>query len=394
MKKGIAILFLVALISSLVLAMVGCGGSTPAPTSSAPAQTSAAPATTTAPKTTAPASSAPASAAPATSAAPAGKVIELTLNLPIGPGATRYIGAIKPWTDELEKRAQGKVKVTPYFAEAVSPISQNYNSIVSGLADIGEATMDASPGRFPLLEQIFYLSTPSVFVKNKSKIINELVKSFPALANETKETKMITLHGAAHNNITTINKPVDSLKALSGLKINVVGFGLASNKMKAIGASVVSIPLADVYSSLEKGVMDGSIASTEILISRKWGDLLKTLTPVNLNTGVFYFAMNKSKYDSLPADIKKIIDDMSGDYASDLFNKFWNDGEKTYYDQWVKAGGKTYHFSAEDVAKIDSLTKPVIEQFVNDQAAKGLPYKDIYQKYLDLEKQESGPWPY
>ena len=44
----------------------------------------------------------------------------LSLNLPIPPIHNRWHFALKQWTEELNKRSSGRIRVEPYFAEALS----------------------------------------------------------------------------------------------------------------------------------------------------------------------------------------------------------------------------------------------------------------------------------
>ncbi|MBW1751056.1 MAG: hypothetical protein JRJ37_10255, partial [Deltaproteobacteria bacterium] len=72
----------------------------------------------------------------------ADNVIKLSLNLAIPQTHKRWVKAIKPWIAEIEKRSEGKVKILPYFAQSLSKQAEIYDSIVVGIADIGEAPLD------------------------------------------------------------------------------------------------------------------------------------------------------------------------------------------------------------------------------------------------------------
>lgn len=387
---------IVSLACLLILALVlgGCASSTP---SSSPASSSAAPPPSTTQSSAPPATSsttAPTTTSPSSTQA-ATKPIELSLNLPIPPTHNRWIQLLKPWTEELTKRTNGRVVVQPYFAEALSPMPQNYKSVVNGIADMAECTMDPQIGQFPLLGTMFYLSTPSVYVSNTTQLITELLNDFPVLQEELKDVKVIGLEGSDQNNIGTTKKPVKTLADLKGLKLNVVGGGLVADRLKALGISAQGLGMGDVYTALDKGVVDGTMCSMDILIGRRWGDSIKYVTPVNLSSGTFYFVMNKDKWNSLPPDIQKIIDDMSGDYFIEMANKFWVNADVSEYHQWVdKMGGKVTYLSADDLATLDKEVEPVTQAYVSEMDKKGYPYTQIYQKYLELEKKYSAPWPY
>lgn len=56
------------------------------------------------------------------------------------------------WGKEIEKRTNGRVKVTYFPGSILTPPTQTYDSVVKGIADIGQSLVGYSPGRFPLTE--------------------------------------------------------------------------------------------------------------------------------------------------------------------------------------------------------------------------------------------------
>ena len=71
--------------------------------------------------------------------------IVLTFNLGMPPIHQRWVNAIKPWCDELEKRSNGRIKIEPYFANALGKRSD---------------AMD-SPARSPSILRFFPPPTPA-----------------------------------------------------------------------------------------------------------------------------------------------------------------------------------------------------------------------------------------
>ena len=91
---------------------------------------------------------------------------------------------------------------------------------------------------------------------------------------------------------------------------------------------------------LTKGTVNGSILPYEIAPAVKMQDLtdyFTTLAPPQprLSTAIFTFLMNKQKYESLPPDLKKVIDNNSGANLVDAAIKTWDpievEGEKVMH---------------------------------------------------------------
>ena len=108
---------------------------------------------------------------------------------------------------------------------------------------------------------------------------------------------------------------VGKLEDMSGKKLlgpTRVIYGLLGE----MGATPVGMPVPAIPEALSKGVIDGTIIPWEVVPALKVQELVDTHTEfagdTALYTAVFALAMNKAKYDSLPDDLKKILDDNSG----------------------------------------------------------------------------------
>jgi len=322
------------------------------------------------------------------------EVIELTLNLPTPPTHSRWLKVTEPLIKKIEEETGGRVDIVPYHAGALSTLPENYDSIVNGLADMGETFIGAKVGRFPLIENLLSTSPVSLNLENTSTLMWELYESSPELQDEFKETKVLCLHAVLPQGICSVEKPITSLEDIKGLKYNVTGAPIGVQKATALGASVVSIPMADVYMGAEKGVIEAAIGSWSLFLSRNWGDVFKYYTPLSINQSTFYFVMNKDKWNSLPEDIQQIFEKYTGAYAADMYGQVWLQEELESKEVWEKEmGGTTVYFSEEELVKADALVAPAIENYIAEMESKGYPYRDLYQRYLELAEKQIAPWP-
>ncbi len=298
-------------------------------------------------------------------------VIKLSLNLAVPPTHQRWVKAIKPWIAEIETRSKGKIKIQPYFAQALSKQSDVYNSVVSGLADIGESPLDRKPGHFPVLENLFALATPSIVVKDGTLMFNELLEKIPQAQNDLKDTKILFVHLSAPACIGTSKVPVKRLEDLKGLKFN--SYGILGKMVKKIGAVPIGLPFPDVYMAVEKGVLDASLTTYTLLTDRKFGKVLHHVTPVTFGYSPFAMVMNKKVWEKLPKDIQIVFNEVDQNMAINLFNKIW--WERTIAAKKIfegSMGGKTYYLASDDLAKMDKIwsdyrTKIVKRMRVNPQ---------------------------
>ena len=95
-------------------------------------------------------------------------------------------------------------------------------------------------------------------------------------------------------------------------------------------------------------------------------DYFTTLAPpqTRLSTAIFTFLMNKQKYESLPPDLKKVIDDNSGPNLVDHAIKTWDfveeEGEKVMH---TKAKNKFVQLSVAETARFKQKVQPVFDRF-------------------------------
>ncbi len=318
----------------------------------------------------------------------------LSLNLPLPPIHMRWAGPLKKWCDEVEKRTNGRVKVEPYFAEALSPRSEAFESIRTGIADLTECAYEANSGQFPFHEGILSISSPNVYLENGCALIDGMYKKFPQVLKELEGVHVLFSHASTSLIIGTTNKPVRTLEDLKGMKIQA-NSAMIAERLKKLGVSVVSIPLSDLYTALEQGVVEGTTCSPELIVSRRWADNIKYMTALSTQNTLFYVAMNENVYDNFPDDIKKVIDDVSAEIGGKDMPRYWVDSDLVAMKKWLSemAGKEFILLSEADYAKAAEIMQPPVDDWFEMIAKKhGLPGKEMKQTFYELEKQLGAPW--
>jgi len=83
-------------------------------------------------------------------------------------------------------------------------------------------------------------------------------------------------------------------------------------------------------------------------------------------------AMNKDKWNSLPADVQKTIEGINKEWI-DKTGKSWDEIEKSGKEFTKKLGNKIISLSAEEHKRWTEAVKPILQDYVNAMKAKGLP---------------------
>jgi TRAP-type C4-dicarboxylate transport system substrate-binding protein len=163
--------------------------------------------------------------------------------------------------------------------------------------------------------------------------------------------------------------------------------GLSSKIVNALGGSAIGLPITDTYDAMSKGVIEGLVLDWGGLLNWKFGDLVKThiQSPGVASTVAFYTVMNKDKWNSLPADIRAIIDKLDEEWI-DRVSKKWADWENMGKTELLKRGGKIVTLSKEDNALWIEKMKPILNDYVQATKKKGLPGDQVLQFCIDYLK--------
>lgn len=317
----------------------------------------------------------------------------LSLNLPIPPIHNRWAHALKPWIEELEKRSGGRIKVEPYFAESLSKEADAFESVKTGVADMAEFSFDVAVGQFPFHERAMTLASPTVSVEQPREWVLAMQEAFPEVMNEFKGVKLLFTHAQTVGMLVGSKEPIASLNDFKGKKINVIGDYQVAQKVGALGASVVSMPIGEVFTSLQQGVIDAITCDYDLLVSRRFGEVVKHVTAVQTTCFVFGVLMNEDVYNGMPEDLRKVIDDVSKEYGGVIFDNFWTTVPYRSLDVWLKdMGGQLHVLSSEDYAEIDRRMQPVRADWIKAVNRAGYPGEKMSDKMRELQQKFAKPW--
>jgi TRAP-type transport system periplasmic protein len=122
--------------------------------------------------------------------------------------------------------------------------------------------------------------------------------------------------------------PIRTLADIKGKKLRVLAADMQQEMIKRLGASPVAMTLGDVLPAIQQGAIDGAVLAVTVDTTMNYFDAAKYIT----DTGQpFIFSMaflSKKWFDSLPADLQKIIEDDAlkaanevNPWAADFYNK-------------------------------------------------------------------------
>lgn len=307
-----------------------------------------------------------------TSPAVAAENAEVTLKVHhfLPPVANTHTKVIKPWADMIEKDSNGRIKVEIYPSMQLGgKPPQLLDQVRDGVVDVVWALPAYTPGRYPTVA-VFELP----FMVSTAEGTTQALQAFSEkyLKDEFADIHPLMFHVHARGVIHT-EDPVVTIEDLAGMKIRAPSRSIGK-ALAAMGATPVFMPVPALPQALSKGVVDGAVIPWEITIPLKISELVKNHLeipgPRGLYTSVFIFAMNKAKYESLPDDLKKVIDDNSGMAMAKWVGKVWDEIEAPGLAK-AKASGTVRQLSPSEVAKMREVTASVTGDWIAEMNAAG-----------------------
>ena len=144
------------------------------------------------------------------------------------------------------------------------------------------------------------------------------------------------------------------------------------------------MPITETYQSLERGVVDGTVLPYEGIGVFKLDEVTQFTTIGGLYTMPMIIAMNKSKYNAMPDDVKALIDSTTGLNMSMAAGKAFDDAEVPFRERSIKKGREEIILSPQEMDKMKESVKPLRAQWVKDMSAKGYPAQKVLDEALEL----------
>jgi TRAP-type C4-dicarboxylate transport system substrate-binding protein len=274
------------------------------------------------------------------------------------------------------QRSQGRVKITTYPSNTLLPAERIYEGIVAGVADIGNVSPHYVATRFPANDATM-LPLPIKDGWSASYAVNDWFHHFKP--KEFDDVHMFMVASCGPFALQFRDKPIAKLADAKGVKIRAAGVQ-AGAFVRALGATPVNMPMAEAFEAVSRGVVDGLLAPTESLKAWKHADVVKYVTrlPISFAAPNNTF-MNLNKWNSLPADIKKVFNDVVAE-ALEAEARAWHYGDLVGQEYFLsQAGRKFVELPAAEIPECEKMVAPIRDAYIAQH--KNLPGAE-YIKYL------------
>jgi len=286
---------------------------------------------------------------------------------------------IEPWVDRIEEESAGRIKfeIFPAMSMGGTP-PELYRQVRDGSADIVWTEIGYTPGLFPRTE-VFEL--PSIHLGSAKQTNLAIQYSLDLIKDDFKDIHPLLIHVHAGNALH-VSQPLDIYgdASIKGLKIRTPS-RTGGWLIEEMGAVPVEVSVAGLSEALSSGSVEGALDSFEGVSTLKLYE--QTTMSVEgrrkerFGTSAFLFAMNSDSYESLPDELKKIVDDNSGRAFAEEMGNVWDTAETTGKNLQYSSGGELVRLEEEPTADMIELSKKVVDRWIKDVASKDIKGKTI-----------------
>ena len=205
----------------------------------------------------------------------------------------------------LEQATGGMVKTNWHTASALGAVPELYTRLVTRIIDWGQFNAGYTPGIFPFSEMFeLPLRYPSAEILTRAMI--EIYKK-GYCNKEYGDVKFLFYYAIGPYQLWS-NAKITRVEDLVGKKLRCPSPTYVE-VTKAVGGVPVSFPSGEIYTAMQKGIIDGTWACADMAVAFKIGEIAKYVIMTNIGTTTQTWAMNNTPFKGLPETGKKYIED-------------------------------------------------------------------------------------
>ncbi|PIL17228.1 hypothetical protein P775_24605 [Puniceibacterium antarcticum] len=299
----------------------------------------------------------------------------------LSPKSPAQTMLLEPWVKAVEEASDGRIafEVFPAMSLGGAP-PELFSQVRDGVADLVWTLPGYTPGTFPRTE-VFEL--PNVHIGDARATNLAIQDMMEDLAADYEDVHPILVHVHAGNALHVATGSVTSAADFQGLKVRSPS-RTGAWVLEALKAEPVGMPVPALPQALSKGTVDAALVPFEVAIPLGLAELTKQSVELDqggrFGTSSFLFAMNKTAYESLPADLQQVIDDHSGMALAEEMGNAWNDIEPVGKKIAEDAGNQVVALSPEATSEFQAPFEAVAQRWAQEARGLGIDGAALLEK--------------
>jgi len=267
---------------------------------------------------------------------------------------------IAPWSEEVTKASDGALDVKVYAGPSLVTLLNSLDRTLNGVADMAYAILGPYSSQFPKTA----VATLPFEITSAAEGGTALWRIYQhgVIPDEFDRVKLIAI--SAFANVTLHSrKPIRVMADMKGVKTSVQS-RLVSSTIAALGGVPITMPVSELYESLQRGVIDCVAIGWPATSTYKVNEVFTNHTHVSLGAEVAWMMMNKDAYAKLPDKGKAVIDKFGGVYFSNMMAQVIDDQEKESIEITKGKGQTIARLAPDEEARWRKTLEPITEGWV------------------------------
>jgi TRAP-type C4-dicarboxylate transport system substrate-binding protein len=299
---------------------------------------------------------------------------------------------IEPWAEKVEEDSDGRIDMEIYPAMQLGGTPPAlYDQIRDGVIDCGWAIPSYTPGRFPEAETMELPFMTSMSGEASSRAAWEFTQEH--LMDRFTDVHLLAVHVHGPGVIHTTAGPVETIEDFQGLQLRGPS-RMANALLEELGATPVGMPVPAFPEALSRGTVDGGVIPWEVVPALRVEELAEYHTQIGgdraLYNTYFIWAMNPDTYESLPDDLKEVIDANSGIETSAWAGRAMDEGDDLAETAIRERGNTIVTLDDDVVAQLREVGNLVTERWIEEMTALGLDGEELVEDARALVSTHSG----
>lgn len=304
-----------------------------------------------------------------------------------------YAGTVAIWMDEITKATDGQVSFNTAHGGSLLGLGEMMKGVGDGLSDLGSAQLSTDPATFALWS-MSGIHDPAISTGlsayDQTMITRILLNEFDDLDGELTNANLkfiFSIASSPHHLIT--KEPVDRITDLEGRTIRTYGSYLPI-LFESVGANTVNMPSDELYTAMERGVVEGAYSLPAFFLSSSMGEVANYLTLVGngttppLNAG-YHLTMNLDKWNALSPELKRVFLEAARhaevDYSRD---RVPNDESRAIDGLRDDFGVTVSNLAQAEIDAWSDVFPDVWASLASDLDGQGLAGTQLVERYLEL----------
>lgn len=283
------------------------------------------------------------------------------------------------WGNKVKDASNGDVtiRIFPAGELGAGPVEQ-YSRAVDGVTDVSFVVQGYTPGNpFPLsliAEQPGAIREPL----NTTAAMN---RAQDLWKDEYRRVKLLSTWAMPPAVLFTRDMPVSSIDDVKGMKIRA-GTKDASKLIEAWGATPIFMPVTEVYTAMQTGVVDAVLINASAAAGFKLTEVAKyMISGFDSLPAVFTLVMNRDAYDGLSDAQRKAVDTASGHVLNTQAGDVSNAITSASVERFLGTEGRSeIVLTAEQAAPFNDAAAGILEARMSELEADGLPARAVLAK--------------